>query len=60
MAPGEKPSIHHICVRVAGFEKKSAMEKLKRADIESTVSATRDWSASAIRTGLMMELKGEA
>src|SRR5579863_3852853 len=36
-ASGEKPGIHHICVRVAGFEKKSAMEKLKRADIESSI-----------------------
>ncbi len=37
VAAGEKPSIHHICVRVAGFDKKSAaLEKLKRADIEST------------------------
>ncbi len=52
VASGEKPSIHHICVRVAGFDKKSAMEKLKRAGIESIALATRDWSASAIRTGL--------
>src|SRR5579863_1187887 len=36
-AAGEKPSIDHICVRVAGFDKKSGMEKLKRANIESVV-----------------------
>src|SRR5580692_9893619 len=38
VAAGEKPSIHHICLRVAGFERKAATEKLKRADILSEVS----------------------
>jgi catechol 2,3-dioxygenase-like lactoylglutathione lyase family enzyme len=58
-ARGEKPSIHHICVRVAGFEKKSAMEKLKRNDVESTVS---DEGFVRFRdpNGIVMELKGEA
>jgi catechol 2,3-dioxygenase-like lactoylglutathione lyase family enzyme len=56
---GEKPSIHHICVRVAGFEKKSAMEKLKRIEVESTVS---DEGFVRFRdpNGIVMELKGEA
>jgi catechol 2,3-dioxygenase-like lactoylglutathione lyase family enzyme len=58
VADGEKPSIHHICVRVAGFDKKSAMEKLKRADIESMMS---DEGLLRFRdpNGLTMELKGE-
>lgn len=58
-AAGEKPSIHHICVRVAGFEKKSAMEKLKRADIESSMG---DEGLLRFRdpNGFVMELKGEA
>jgi catechol 2,3-dioxygenase-like lactoylglutathione lyase family enzyme len=59
VASGEKPSIHHICVRVAGFDKKSAIEKLKRADIESTVG-----DEGLVRfhdpNGIVMELKGEA
>jgi catechol 2,3-dioxygenase-like lactoylglutathione lyase family enzyme len=58
MSAGEKPSIHHICVRVAGFEKKSALEKLKRADVEGTVS-----DEGLVRfhdpNGIVMELKGE-
>jgi hypothetical protein len=56
---GEKPSIHHICVRVAGFDKKSAMEKLKRADIES---AAGDEGLLRLRdpNGMIMELKSEA
>ena len=59
VAAGEKPSIHHICVRVAGFEKKLAMEKLKRADVESMVS---DEGLVRFRdpNGIVMELKGEA
>jgi catechol 2,3-dioxygenase-like lactoylglutathione lyase family enzyme len=58
-ANGEKPSIHHICMRVAGFDKKSAVEKLKRADVEGTVS---DEGLVRFRdpNGIVMELKGEA
>jgi catechol 2,3-dioxygenase-like lactoylglutathione lyase family enzyme len=58
-AAGEKPSIHHICVRVAGFDKKSALEKLKRNDVEVTVS---DEGLVRFRdpNGIVMELKGEA
>jgi catechol 2,3-dioxygenase-like lactoylglutathione lyase family enzyme len=59
VASGEKPGIHHICVRVAGFEKKSAMEKLKHADIECSVG-----EEGLLRfrdpNGMTMELKGEA
>jgi catechol 2,3-dioxygenase-like lactoylglutathione lyase family enzyme len=59
VASGEKPGIHHICVRVAGFDKKSAMEKLKRAGIESTLG---DEGFVRFRdpNGIVMELKGEA
>jgi catechol 2,3-dioxygenase-like lactoylglutathione lyase family enzyme len=58
-ASGEKSSIHHICMRVAGFEKKSAMDKLKRAGIESTLE---DEGLVRFRdpNGIVMELKGEA
>jgi catechol 2,3-dioxygenase-like lactoylglutathione lyase family enzyme len=58
-ARGEKPGIHHICVRVAGFEKKSAIEKLKRYDVEATVS---DEGLVRLRdpNGIVMELKSEA
>ena len=59
VAAGEKPNIHHVCVRVAGFDKKSAMEKLKRADIESSLG---DEGLVRFRdpNGIVMELKGEA
>jgi len=59
VASGEKPSIHHVCVRVAGFDKKSAIKKLKGADIESTLG-----DEGLVRfhdpNGIVMELKGEA
>src|ERR1700689_2224970 len=63
VAAGEKPSIHHVCVRVAGFDKKSAMEKLKRADIESSIQNTpADEGFVRFRdpNGIVMELKGES
>jgi catechol 2,3-dioxygenase-like lactoylglutathione lyase family enzyme len=58
-AAGEKPSVHHICIRVAGFDKKAAAEKLKRAGVESAVS---DEGLLRFRdpNGITMELKGEA
>lgn len=59
VATGEKPSIHHICVRVAGFDKKSAMEKLKRADIESSIG-DEGWVRFHDPNRIVMELKGEA
>ena len=58
-AAGEKPGIQHICVRVAGFEKKSAMEKLKRADIESSVG-DEGFVRFHDPNGIVMELKGDA
>jgi catechol 2,3-dioxygenase-like lactoylglutathione lyase family enzyme len=59
VASGEKPGIHHICVRVAGFEKKSAMEKLKRYNVESAVS-DEGFVRFGDPNGIVMELKGEA
>jgi catechol 2,3-dioxygenase-like lactoylglutathione lyase family enzyme len=59
VAAGEKPSIHHICLRVAGYDKKAAAEKLKRIDVESAVgdeALLRFHDPNAI----VMELKGEA
>jgi catechol 2,3-dioxygenase-like lactoylglutathione lyase family enzyme len=59
IAAGEKPSVHHVCVRVAGFDKKVAMGKLKRADVESAVG---DEGLLRFRdpNGVTMELKGDA
>ena len=59
VAAGEKPSIHHICLRVAGFERKAATEKLKHADIPSEVSE-EGFLRFRDPNGLTMELKGES
>jgi catechol 2,3-dioxygenase-like lactoylglutathione lyase family enzyme len=59
VAAGEKPSIHHICLRVAGFDGKSGLERLKRAGIQGDMS-----DEGLLRfhdpNGIVMELKGEA
>src|SRR5262249_40604908 len=60
VAAGEKPSIHHITFRVAGFEPKSAAEKLKRAGIEVVPSDEKNHVRFRDLNGLVMELKGEA
>jgi catechol 2,3-dioxygenase-like lactoylglutathione lyase family enzyme len=54
---GEKPSIHHICVRVAGFDKKSAIVKLKGAGIE-TMAGDEGLVRFRDPNGFIMELKG--
>jgi catechol 2,3-dioxygenase-like lactoylglutathione lyase family enzyme len=59
VAAGEKPSIHHICLRVAGFERKAATEKLKHADIPSEVS-NEGFLRFRDPNGMTMELKGES
>ena len=58
-AEGEKPNIHQICVRVAGFDKKAAIEKLKKADIEASLVEEGRVRFKDLN-GMTMELKGEA
>ncbi len=58
-AAGEKPSIHHIAVRVAGFNSKIAAARLKRAEVEVTASTPKSVTFKALN-GLLMELRGEA
>jgi predicted enzyme related to lactoylglutathione lyase len=59
VAAGEKPSIHHVTLRVAGFDAKKGAEKLKRSNVE--VVPAEDKNALRFRdlNGLVMELKGE-
>lgn len=59
VAPGEKPSIHHISVRVAGFDSKTAVAKLKQANAE-VVSATAKAVSFKDLNGLEMEIRGDA
>jgi catechol 2,3-dioxygenase-like lactoylglutathione lyase family enzyme len=53
----EKPSVHHICVRVAGFDKKAVTEKLKKAGVEVVPAGDEDVVRFKDLNGLTMELK---
>jgi predicted PP-loop superfamily ATPase len=57
---GEKPSVHHICIRVAGFDKKQVTEKLKKAGVEVVSAGDEDVVRFKDLNGLTMELKAGA
>jgi catechol 2,3-dioxygenase-like lactoylglutathione lyase family enzyme len=57
--PGEKPSIHHISVRVAGFDATSAVSKLKTAKVEVTASTAKTVMFKDLN-GIEMEIQGNA
>jgi catechol 2,3-dioxygenase-like lactoylglutathione lyase family enzyme len=57
--PGEKPSIHHISARVAGFDAKSAVSKLKTAKVEVTASTAKAVMFKDLN-GIEMEIQGNA
>lgn len=60
VAAGEKPAVHHICVRVAGFDRKIAADKLQRLSV--TVVPSDEDRVIRFRdpNGLLMELKADA
>jgi catechol 2,3-dioxygenase-like lactoylglutathione lyase family enzyme len=55
----EKPSIHHISIRVADFDSKSAPAKLKGANIEVIESTPKSVMFKDLN-GIPMEIRGEA
>jgi len=57
---GEKPSVHHLCVRVAGFDKKAMTEKLKKTGVEVVPAGDEDVVRFKDLNGLLMELKSGA
>jgi len=59
VAAGEKPSIHHLCFKVAGFDRKTAAEKLKKAGVEVVPTGEKTVSFRDPH-GIVTELKGEA
>ena len=54
---GEKPSIHHLSIRVAGFDAKIAVAKLKEAKIEVVSSAAQAVTFKDLN-GIEMEITG--
>jgi catechol 2,3-dioxygenase-like lactoylglutathione lyase family enzyme len=59
IAAGEKPSIHHISVRVAGFDARSAAARLKAASVEITASTPKAVMFKDLN-GIGMEIRGNA
>ena len=59
VAAGEKPSIHHIAIRVAGFDAKNAAAKLREAKID-VVASTAQAVTFKDPNGIEMELRGHA
>lgn len=59
IASGEKPSIHHISVRVAGFDSKKAAAKLKQAKVEVTAATIQAVMFKDLN-GMEMEIRGDA
>ncbi|MBV9398748.1 MAG: VOC family protein [Bryobacterales bacterium] len=59
-ANGKMPAVDHVCIRVAGFEKRSATEKLKRLNAEIVPSNDEDLLRFRDPNGIVMELKAGA
>ena len=57
-APGEKPSVHHISVRIAGYDRRRAAERLARSGVPLAASDDEDVLRFRDPNGLVMELKG--
>ena len=57
VAAGRKPRIDHICVRVAGFDRRVATERLKKLAAEIVPSNDEDLLRFKDPDGIVVELK---
>jgi catechol 2,3-dioxygenase-like lactoylglutathione lyase family enzyme len=57
VAAGKTPSIEHISIKVAGFDKRAVTEKLKKLGVEMAPSNDEDLLRFKDLNGLLMELK---
>jgi catechol 2,3-dioxygenase-like lactoylglutathione lyase family enzyme len=60
VAAGKMPSVDHICIKVAGFDRKSVAEKLQKFGAESAPSNDENLLRFKDLNGLVMELKSGA
>jgi hypothetical protein len=60
IAAGEKPSIYAIGLRIAGFDRKQAVEKLKRIGVEPIPISEKNAVRFRDSYGFVMDLKGDA
>jgi catechol 2,3-dioxygenase-like lactoylglutathione lyase family enzyme len=56
-AGGKMPSVDHVCIRVSGFDKRVATEKLKKLNVELAPSSDEDLLRFKDPNGIVMELK---
>jgi len=60
VAAGKMPSVDHICIKAAGFDRKSVAEKLQKFGAESAPSNDENLLRFKDLNGLVMELKSGA
>jgi catechol 2,3-dioxygenase-like lactoylglutathione lyase family enzyme len=59
VAPGEMPRVHHISVRIAGFERRAATAALKRMNVPMVPSDDENLLRFRDPNGLIMELQSQ-
>ncbi len=60
MSPGGTPKVDHVCIKVAGFDKRRAAEKLKSLDAQIVPSNDEGLLRFRDPHGIVMELKAGA
>ena len=60
VAAGRQPAVDHICVRVAGFDRKAVTEKIKQLGAEVAPSNDEGWLRFKDPHGFVVELKAGA
>ncbi len=60
VAAGRPPKIDHICIKVAGFDRRTATDKLKRLAAEIVPSNDEDLLRFKDPDGIVVELKPDA
>ncbi len=56
VAPEKMPGVHHVCFRVAGFDRRAAAEKLKKVGAALAPSSDENLLRFTDPNGLLMEL----
>jgi catechol 2,3-dioxygenase-like lactoylglutathione lyase family enzyme len=59
-AAGKTPAVDHVCLRVAGFDRRAVTEKLRKLGVEMAPSNDEDLLRFRDLNGLVMELKAGA
>ncbi len=60
VAGGKMPSVDHVCIKVAGFDKRDVTDKLKKLGVDITPSSDENLLRFKDLNGLLMELKSGA